>query len=51
VAGNRGLLEPGDPDLAERRRAFDAEVEGVVQRLNRIRSLALAELDSGPREP
>jgi glycerol-3-phosphate O-acyltransferase len=47
LAANRRLLEPGEPDLVERRQAFSAEVEGIVQRLNRVRDLALAELDSG----
>jgi glycerol-3-phosphate O-acyltransferase len=47
LAGNRDLLEPGAEDLAQRRRAFAGEVKDVVNRLDRIRHLALAELDAG----
>ena len=46
LAANRGLLEPGAEDLTQRRAAFFDEVRGVVQRLDRIRALALAELDA-----
>ena len=40
VAGNRGLLEPGD-DLAARRAAFVAELRDLVRRLDQIEDLAI----------
>lgn len=36
LAANRGLLKPGGPDLAERRRAFADELASVVERLAAI---------------
>jgi glycerol-3-phosphate O-acyltransferase len=41
LAGNRGLLEPGDDRLAGRRAAFQTEMETLVRRTGRIRALAL----------
>ena len=40
LAANRGLLEPGAPDLAERRAAFAAELEAAVRSV-----AAIGELD------
>jgi glycerol-3-phosphate O-acyltransferase len=40
LAGNRGLLEPGD-DLAARRAAFLAELRDLVRRLDQIENLAI----------
>ena len=40
LADNRGLLEPGTPDLAERRRAFAEEVRAYVRRVDAIDALA-----------
>ena len=51
LAGNRGLLVPattpreGEPDLATRRRAFAAEVRGVVERV-----VAIDETDATNRQ-
>jgi glycerol-3-phosphate O-acyltransferase len=40
LADNRGLLEPGAPDLAERRRAFAEEIRAAVRRVDAIDALA-----------
>ena len=40
LAGNRGLLEPGPADLAERRRAFAEEIRDVIRRIDVIDALA-----------
>jgi glycerol-3-phosphate O-acyltransferase len=40
LAGNRGLLEPGPADLAERRRAFAEEIRDVIRRIDAIDALA-----------
>lgn len=47
LAANRNLVEPGPPDLAERRRAFAAEVNDVARRIGRVRDLAIADLPGG----
>jgi glycerol-3-phosphate O-acyltransferase len=39
LAANRGLLEPGQPDLAERRRAFAAELAEAVRRVDLLRDM------------
>lgn len=41
LAGNRGLLETGEPNLAERRAEFAAELADAVRRAGVIRTLAL----------
>ena len=40
LARNRGLLDPGAPDLAERRRAFAEEIRSAVRRIRAIDALA-----------
>ena len=40
LARNRGLLEPGPTDLAERRRAFAEELRGAIRRAEAIEVLA-----------
>ena len=40
LARNRGLLDPGAPDLAERRRAFADEIRAAVRRIDAIDALA-----------
>jgi glycerol-3-phosphate O-acyltransferase len=40
LAKNRSLLEPGAPDLAERRRAFAEEIRAAVRRVAAIDALA-----------
>jgi glycerol-3-phosphate O-acyltransferase len=40
LAGNRGLLEPGSPDLADRRAAFAFEVRDALRRAEAISALA-----------
>jgi glycerol-3-phosphate O-acyltransferase len=40
LAGNRGLLEPGAPDLVERRQAFAEEIRRAVRRVDAIDALA-----------
>ncbi len=40
LAENRGLLDASAPDLLERRRAFAAELRGVVHRVEAIDALA-----------
>jgi glycerol-3-phosphate O-acyltransferase len=43
LAANRGLLEdPGTVDLVSRREAFRSEIELLVNRIGRVRALALA---------
>ena len=43
LAANRNLVEPGGDDLREARRAFAAEIEDVVRRIDVIRALARGE--------
>jgi glycerol-3-phosphate O-acyltransferase len=45
VATNRGLLRPGDEQLAERRRAFAAELAELLERLERMRELAASDAE------
>jgi glycerol-3-phosphate O-acyltransferase len=40
LARNRGLLDPGPPDLRERRRAFAEEIRSVIRRIDAIDALA-----------
>jgi glycerol-3-phosphate O-acyltransferase len=40
LAGNRGLLEPGAPDLAERRLVFAGELRDVIRRVEAVDALA-----------
>ncbi len=40
LAGNRGLLEAGAPDLADRRAAFAAELADAVRRVEVLRRMA-----------
>jgi len=40
LARNRGLAEPGDAELAERRRAFAAEIRTALRRVDAIEALA-----------
>ncbi len=40
LASNRGLIEPGTPDLAERRTAFAAEFHEANHRIDVIRTMA-----------
>lgn len=40
LAGNRGLLEPGQPDLKNRREQFAAELADVVRRVDLLRAIA-----------
>jgi glycerol-3-phosphate O-acyltransferase len=40
LARNRRLLEPGSPDVAERRRAFAVELREVIRRVDAIAALA-----------
>jgi glycerol-3-phosphate O-acyltransferase len=40
LAENRGLLEPGQPELAQRRANFAAEVRGWLRRIDAIDALA-----------
>ncbi len=40
LAANRELLEPGPPDLAERRRAFAEEIRTAIRRVEAIDALA-----------
>ena len=40
LAGNRGLLDPSEPDLQERRTQFAAELADTVRRLGVVRVLA-----------
>ena len=40
LAGNRGLLEPGSPELAGRRAAFAVEVRDALRRAEAISALA-----------
>jgi glycerol-3-phosphate O-acyltransferase len=44
LAANRGLVEPGAPDLLERRRAFAAEIRAVIRRIDAIDALAASRL-------
>jgi glycerol-3-phosphate O-acyltransferase len=45
LAANRDLLEPGRPDLKERRQALAQEVRAEVVRVAAVRDLALGELE------
>jgi glycerol-3-phosphate O-acyltransferase len=47
LAANRDLLEPGRPDLRERRLAFADEVRAEVRRIEVVRDLVLAEAEPG----
>jgi len=49
LAANRGLLEEGGEDVAERRRAFADEMHILLRRVRTIRDLALLDLDSAMR--
>lgn len=40
LAGNRGLIEPGGPELAEKRQAFADEFHAAIERINIIREMA-----------
>jgi glycerol-3-phosphate O-acyltransferase len=40
LARNRGLVEPGSPDVAERRRVFAVELREVIRRVDAIAALA-----------
>src|SRR5947199_55414 len=42
LARNRSLVDPGAPDLAERRRAFAEEVRRVIRRIDAIDALVAA---------
>jgi glycerol-3-phosphate O-acyltransferase len=42
LARNRGLVEPGAPDLAERRGAFADEVRQVIRRIDAVDALVAA---------
>jgi glycerol-3-phosphate O-acyltransferase len=42
LARNRGLVEPGPADLAERRRAFAAELRDAIRRVEIVEALAAA---------
>jgi glycerol-3-phosphate O-acyltransferase len=44
LAHNRGLVDPGAPDLPERRRAFAAEIRAVIRRIDAIDALAASRL-------
>ena len=44
LAQNRELLNPGTPDLLERRRAFAAEIRAVIRRIDAIDALAASRL-------
>ena len=41
---NRDLVEPGPPDLVDRRRAFAAEIRAVIRRIDAIDALAASRL-------
>jgi glycerol-3-phosphate O-acyltransferase len=41
LAANRGLLEPGDEELGQKRDAFAKEIKTLVRRVRRIRKVAL----------
>ncbi len=43
LAGSRGLLESGTPDLQKRREAFAAELAEGVRRLDAIEAFAAAQ--------
>jgi glycerol-3-phosphate O-acyltransferase len=47
LAANRGLLDPGQAGLQDRREQFRAEIETLVRRVARIRALALAPREAG----
>jgi glycerol-3-phosphate O-acyltransferase len=40
LAGNRGLLEPGSPELEQRRGTFALEIRDVIRRIDAIEALA-----------
>ena len=44
LAANRGLVDPGGEELAQRRGAFAEEVRGEVRRVRAVRDLALSEV-------
>jgi glycerol-3-phosphate O-acyltransferase len=45
LARNRDLVDPDGDDLSERRRRFAAEIETWVERVRRVRDLAVRDLD------
>ena len=47
LAANRGLLTGDGTEMSERRRAFEAEIRGLVHGVSRIRALALEAWDTG----
>lgn len=49
VAAHRGLLGPADEQLVERRRAFAAELAGLLERMERMRDLAASDADIAMR--
>jgi len=42
LAGHRGLLEPGGPEVLERRREFAAEIREAIRRIDAVEALAAA---------
>ncbi len=48
LAGNRGLLEPGAPDLRERRAAFADELATVVRRMEVLRAMGAPAVPGNP---
>jgi glycerol-3-phosphate O-acyltransferase len=48
LAAHRGLVTPGGAELAKCRAAFAGELRGVLDRLDRMRELAVASLDAEP---
>ncbi|MFD7874181.1 glycerol-3-phosphate 1-O-acyltransferase [Streptomyces sp. NPDC059766] len=51
LARNRGLAEPGGAQVTDRRTAFARELDTLVRRLDRSRSLALGDLGSAVAPP
>jgi glycerol-3-phosphate O-acyltransferase len=48
LAGNRGLLEPGAPDLRERRAAFADELATVERRMEVLRAMGAPAVPGSP---
>jgi glycerol-3-phosphate O-acyltransferase len=46
LAGNRRLLDPAEPDVVARRRAFAREIETVIRRIDVIGALAAKRFES-----
>jgi glycerol-3-phosphate O-acyltransferase len=44
LARNRDLLDPGTPDLVERRRAFAAQIRAAIRRVDAVDALAASRL-------